>query len=262
MRYLKRGIGPKTAERFEKLGIVDAATSVLIIPVNTSTLYDDPTPLRKHPARHVMRGKGRGVCSPAGASCTAGGGWSTGHSRGWTCRDGDHLVQQPYAAQKLGDREVFYFQGHRHRRDAAASDGQPAGAHCRTGAGSPVRGRVPPDRGPFPAVPLPSACGSCCPMPSFCPTRCRRRCAANTACLPRPKPCGPSTALPPEEEAFAARRRLIYEELLVLQLGIGRMKNCGSAATVPPCSPPTRNLSGPACPSLPPVLSTGPWMRS
>ncbi len=32
-----------------------------------------------------------------------------------------------------------------------------------------------------------------------------------------------------EEEAFAARRRLIYEELLVLQLGIGRMKNHGAA---------------------------------
>ena len=52
----------------------------------------------------------------------------------------------------------------------------------------------------FPAVPLPSACGSCCPMPSFCLTRCRRRCAANTACLPRPKPCGPSTALPPKKK--------------------------------------------------------------
>ena len=37
-----------------------------------------------------------------------------------------------------------------------------------------------------------------------------------------------------EEEAFAARRRLIYEELLVLQLGIGRMKNHGAASTGAP----------------------------
>ena len=37
-----------------------------------------------------------------------------------------------------------------------------------------------------------------------------------------------------EDEAFAARRRLIYEELLVLQLGIGRMKNRGAAATGAP----------------------------
>ena len=37
-----------------------------------------------------------------------------------------------------------------------------------------------------------------------------------------------------EDAAFAARRRLIYEELLVLQLGIGRMKNRGSAATGAP----------------------------
>ena len=40
-----------------------------------------------------------------------------------------------------------------------------------------------------------------------------------------------------EEGAFAARRRLIYEELLVLQLGIGRMKNRGSAATGAPMQP-------------------------
>lgn len=37
-----------------------------------------------------------------------------------------------------------------------------------------------------------------------------------------------------EDEAYAARRRLIYEELLVLQLGIGRMKNRGAAATGAP----------------------------
>ena len=37
-----------------------------------------------------------------------------------------------------------------------------------------------------------------------------------------------------EEEAFAARRRLIYEELLILQLGIGRMKNRGTARTGAP----------------------------
>ena len=36
-----------------------------------------------------------------------------------------------------------------------------------------------------------------------------------------------------EEQAYAARRRLIYEELLVLQLGIGRMKR-GAAATGAP----------------------------
>ena len=40
-----------------------------------------------------------------------------------------------------------------------------------------------------------------------------------------------------EEQAYAARRRLIYEELLVLQLGIGRMKNRGAAATGAPMQP-------------------------
>ena len=47
-----------------------------------------------------------------------------------------------------------------------------------------------------------------------------------------------------EEEAFAARRRLIYEELLVLQLGIGRMKNRGSAATGAPMQPTDPELLG------------------
>ena len=37
-----------------------------------------------------------------------------------------------------------------------------------------------------------------------------------------------------EEQAAAARRRLIYEELLVLQLGIGRMRSRGAAATGAP----------------------------
>ena len=43
-----------------------------------------------------------------------------------------------------------------------------------------------------------------------------------------------------EEESFAARRRLIYEELLVLQLGIGRMKNRAAPPPVHPCSGSTR----------------------
>ena len=61
-----------------------------------------------------------------------------------------------------------------------------------------------------------------------------------------------------EEEAFAARRRLIYEELLVLQLGIGRMKNRGSASTGAPMQ---RLASGPVlgiAPFSPPVPSAGP----
>ena len=52
VRYLK-GVGPKTAERFEKLGIL--------------TLSDL---LCHYPRRR------RCLQSPAGASCRAGGGWS------------------------------------------------------------------------------------------------------------------------------------------------------------------------------------------
>ena len=62
-----------------------------------------------------------------------------------------------------------------------------------------------------------------------------------------------------EEEAFAARRRLIYEELLVLQLGIGRMKNHGAASTGAPMKKADASpLSGSRCPSPPPAHSGGP----
>ena len=60
-----------------------------------------------------------------------------------------------------------------------------------------------------------------------------------------------------EEESFAARRRLIYEELLVLQLGIGRMKNRAAPPPVHPCSGSTRPPSG-----IAPLLPTGAQRRA
>ena len=108
----------------------------------------------------------------------------------------------PYATQKLELGQEYYFEGHRDRRDASPSDGQPAGAHSGTDHRRSLRGRLPPDRGAFqhrdrkmhPAAAPP--CGT--------PARPAARGDAekNTACSPRPMLCGPSTALP-------QRRRLL-----------------------------------------------------
>ena len=71
-------------------------------------------------------------------------------------------------------------------------------------------------------------------MRSSCPTRLPEEMLKNTACSPSRCRTGHPLPLPQRRTAFAARRRLIYEELLVLQLGIGRMKNRGSASTGAP----------------------------
>src|SRR5699024_12558174 len=60
---------------------------------------------------------------------------------------------------------------------------------------------------------------------------------------------GRGIPLPPTRRAVqSARRRLIFEELLVLRLGMGRLKNRGSAATG---APTRRAAPGPFWASLP-----------
>ena len=64
VRYLK-GVGPKTAERFEKLGIVTLADLLCHYPRR----YIDFSPSLLHcrgSARHRVRGEGRVFAKPAG----------------------------------------------------------------------------------------------------------------------------------------------------------------------------------------------------
>ncbi len=143
------------------------------------------------------------------------------------------MVQQPLRRPEAADRAGILFSGHRDRRNAPPPDGQPSGAH-----------RGADHRSPFEAV-YPQTEG----LSSTVIAKCIRQLLPHAELLPDPLPeemrkkyrllskaeavraihC-PAT----EEEAHAARRRLIYEEVLVLQLGIGRMKNRGSAATGAP----------------------------
>ncbi len=139
----------------------------------------------------------------------------------------------PYAAQKLELGQEYYFQG-------IVTGGmlrrQMVNPQVRTDAqvkSSPFEAVYPPDRGSDqqrhrqvrPPAPPPRG-ASADPLPSEMLKKYRLLSKADAV---RAIHC-PAT----EEEAFAARRRLIYEELLVLQLGIGRMKNHGAASTGAP----------------------------
>lgn len=139
----------------------------------------------------------------------------------------------PYAAQKLELGQAYYFQG------------IVTGGMLRRQMVNPqVRTEAQITAAPFEAV-YPQTDG----LSSSVIARCVRQLLPHAELLPDPLPpemrqkyrllskaeavraihCPES-----EEAAFAARRRLIYEELLILQLGIGRMKNRGSAATGAP----------------------------
>ena len=75
VRYLK-GVGPKTAERFEKLGIV--------------TLADL---LCHYPRRHRMCGEGRGIRKARRTHSAGRAADGAHHCRGRCSQSGDHMVQ-------------------------------------------------------------------------------------------------------------------------------------------------------------------------
>lgn len=231
VRYLK-GVGPKTAERFEKLGIL--------------TLSDL---LCHHPRRYLDFSKPYSIAeAPADTECVVkaevfakpGGRILPGGRRMERITAGDDVssleitwFNNPYAAQKLELGQEYYFQG------------IVTGGMLRRQMVNPqVRTDAQVKSSPFEAV-YPQTEG----LTSSAIAKCVRQLLPHAELLPDPLPSEmlkkyrllskadavraihcPAT----EEEAFAARRRLIYEELLVLQLGIGRMKNHGAAATGAP----------------------------
>ena len=231
VRYLK-GVGPKTAERFEKLGIV--------------TLVDL---LCHYPRRYIDFSKPYSIAeAPADTECVVkaevfakpGGRILPGGRRMERITAGDDVASleitwfnNPYATQKLQLGQEYYFQG------------IVTGGMLRRQMVNPqVRTAEQIKASPFEAV-YPQTEG----LSSNAIAKCVRQLLPHAELLPDPLPpemlakyrllskadavraihC-PST----EEQAYAARRRLIYEELLVLQLGIGRMKNRGAAATGAP----------------------------
>ena len=231
VRYLK-GVGPKTAERFEKLGIVTLADLLCHYPRKYID-FTKPYSIAEAPADTECVVKAEVFAKPGGRILPGG-------RRMERITAGDDVssleitwFNNPYAAQKLQLGQEYYFQG------------IVTGGMLRRQMVNPqVRTAEQITAAPFEAV-YPQTEG----LTSSAIAKCVRQLLPHAELLPDPLPpemlkkyrllskadavraihC-PAT----EDEAFAARRRLIYEELLVLQLGIGRMKNRGAAATGAP----------------------------
>ena len=231
VRYLK-GVGPKTAERFEKLGIVTLADLLCHYPRRYID-FSRPYSIAEAPPDTECVVKAEVFAKPAGRILPGG-------RRMERITAGDDVssleitwFNNPYATQKLELGQEYYFEG------------IVTGGMLRRQMVNPqVRTAAQITAAPFEAV-YPQTEG----LSSTVIAKCIRQLLSHAELLPDPLPeemlkkyrllskadavraihC-PAT----EEEAFAARRRLIYEELLVLQLGIGRMKNRGSASTGAP----------------------------
>ena len=231
VRYLK-GVGPKTAERFEKLGIVTLADLLCHYPRRYID-FTKPYSIAEAPADVECVVKAEVFAKPGGRILPGG-------RRMERITAGDDVssleitwFNNPYAAQKLQLGQEYYFQG------------IVTGGMLRRQMVNPqVRTAEQISASPFEAV-YPQTEG----LTSNAIAKCVRQLLPHAELLPDPLPpemlakyrllskadavraihC-PAT----EEQAYAARRRLIYEELLVLQLGIGRMKNRGAAATGAP----------------------------
>ena len=231
VRYLK-GVGPKTAERFEKLGIVTLADLLCHYPRRYID-FTKPYSIAEAPTDVECVVRAEVFAKPGGRILPSG-------RRMERITAGDDVssleitwFNNPYAAQKLQLGQEYYFQG------------IVTGGMLRRQMVNPqVRTAEQIKASPFEAV-YPQTEG----LTSNAIAKCVRQLLPHAELLPDPLPpemltkyrllskadavraihC-PAT----EEQAYAARRRLIYEELLVLQLGIGRMKNRGAAATGAP----------------------------
>ena len=231
VRYLK-GVGPKTAERFEKLGIVTLADLLCHYPRRYIN-FSKPYSIAEAPADTECVVKAEVFAKPGGRILPGG-------RRMERITAGDDVASleitwfnNPYATQKLQLGQEYYFQG------------IVTGGMLRRQMVNPqVRTAEQIQAAPFEAV-YPQTEG----LSSSVISRCIRQLLPHAELLPDPLPpemlqkyrllpkaeavraihC-PAT----EEQAAAARRRLIYEELLVLQLGIGRMRSRGAAVTGAP----------------------------
>ena len=231
VRYLK-GVGPKTAERFEKLGILTLSDLLCHYPRRYLD-FSKPDAIAEAPSDTECVEKAEVFAKPGGRILPGG-------RRMERITAGDDVsslevtwFNNPYAVQKLELGQEYYFQG------------IVTGGMLRRQMVNPqVRTDAQVASSPFEAV-YPQTEG----LTSSAIAKCVRQLLPHVELLPDPLPPGmlkKYRLLPKadavraihcpasEEEAFAARRRLIYEELLVLQLGIGRMKNHGAASTGAP----------------------------
>ena len=245
VQYLK-GVGPKLAQRFEKLGIRTLADLLEHYPRRYLD-FTHPYPPGEAPAgvECVVRAE---LLSKQGGRYVAGG----RRVEKATAGDGVATLEltwfnNPYTIQKLELGQEYYFEG------------EVTGGLLRRQMTNPqVR-----TAGQVQAAPLAAVYPQTEGLTSAAIGRCVAQLLPHAELLGEPLPPAllqkyrlPGKAqavrdihMPPSSQAVQeARRRLIFEELLVLQLGMGRLKNRGSAATGAPMR---RADSGPFWASLP-----------
>ena len=231
VRYLK-GVGPKLAQRFEKLGIETLADLLCHYPRKYRD-FSKPYAVSEAPfdtecvIRAEITGKTGKRLLPGGRTLVraAAGDETAALELSW--------FNMPYAADRLEIGQTYYFEG------------EAAGSLLRRTMVNPiVRTEAQVSAAPLMAV-YPQTEG----LSSSQIARCVAQLLCHAELLAEPLPAemlekyrllGKAEAVRAihcprsEEEAYQARRRLIYEELLVLQLGIARMKERNAASAGAP----------------------------
>ncbi len=231
VRYLK-GVGPKTAERFEKLGILTLSDLLCHYPRRYLD-FSKPYSIAEAPSDTECVVKAEVFAKPGGRILPGG-------RRMERITAGDDVsslevtwFNNPYAVQKLELGQEYYFQG-------IVTGGmlrrQMVNPQVRTDAqvaSSPFEAVYPQTEGLTSSAIAKCVC-QLLPHAELLPDPLPPEMLKKYRLLPKADAVRAIHCPASEEEAFAARRRLIYEELLVLQLGIGRMKNHGAASTGAP----------------------------
>lgn len=231
VRYLK-GVGPKTAQRFEKLGILTLADLLCHYP-RRYVDFTQPYSIAQAPAETECVVKAE-VYAKLGGRMLPGG----RQMERLTAGDGVSTLEvtwfnNPYAIKKLEIGQEYFFQG---LLTGGMLRRQMVNPQVRTAAqitAAPLEAVYPQTEGLSSTVIarciqqlLPHAELLADPLPAEMRRKYRLPDKADAV---RAIHCPASP-----EQAAAARRRLIYEELLVLQLGIGCMKSRGAANTGAP----------------------------
>ena len=231
VRYLK-GVGPKTAQRFEKLGILTLADLLCHYP-RRYVDFTQPYSIAQAPAETECVVKAE-VYAKLGGRMLPGG----RQMERLTAGDGVSTLEvtwfnNPYAIKKLEIGQEYFFQG---LLTGGMLRRQMVNPQVRTAAqitAAPLEAVYPQTEGLSSTVIarciqqlLPHAELLADPLPAEMRRKYRLPDKADAV---RAIHCPASP-----EQAAAARRRLIYEELLVLQLGIGCMKSRGTADTGAP----------------------------
>lgn len=231
VRYLK-GVGPKTAQRFEKLGILTLADLLCHYP-RRYVDFTQPYSISQAPAETECVVKAE-VYAKLGGRMLPGG----RQMERLTAGDGVSTLEvtwfnNPYAIKKLEIGQEYFFQG---LLTGGMLRRQMVNPQVRTAAqitAAPLEAVYPQTEGLSSTVIarciqqlLPHAELLADPLPAEMRRKYRLPDKADAV---RAIHCPASP-----EQAAAARRRLIYEELLVLQLGIGCMKSRGAADTGAP----------------------------